>query len=138
MKSTTRVWVVHIAQVLLVTVGMFVLLLGVVCFVVLSVADYPVIYAGGSLNHYFKPGDQVDLRIAGRYGTGIGISITEHYTVAYVPGPSDQVTGLSYDGTRLGLTWGKGWSRGNAVLICSHDVVTAMERATGQKAVILK
>jgi hypothetical protein len=95
---------------------------------------YAVTYKGGTLNPEIKSGDSVQL-IADK----TGIMIAKHNTIlSYVP--RDFVTGLSYGhGGLVMLVYGEQGDamRGSFVLLCtSREVVPALERATGRRAVL--
>jgi hypothetical protein len=81
MKPTAR-RTVRIAT-LLIAVELITLFLGWVWHTGFAETDYPVVYKGGTLNGYFRPGSDVALRIMGRYG--IRVAIVKNHTV---PGPA--------------------------------------------------
>ena len=95
---------------------------------------FAVTYKGGTLNPDIKPGDTVQL-----IADSTGIMIAKHNTIlAYVPG--DFVSGLSYgQGGLVTVVYGEQSDamRGSFVLLStSREVVPALERATGRRAVI--
>jgi hypothetical protein len=113
-------------------------ILGFALWFLVGEVDYPVVYEGGTLNSFLRPGTPVDLQIRGRYG--LDFPFTSTTTIATKgrntnigrPGTRNDVTGLRYkpaDGT-VTITW----YHGNMKLLCQPDAVAALERATGQKA----